>query len=89
MLLYEGSPVGGEGVSTVVLIVHLVVAAAAVGVIVLQGPKGEGLGAIGGGGARLFHGPKPRETLLLRVTSSLAILFGITSLYLVFTRFGR
>jgi len=76
-------------VSTAVLIFHLIVAAAVVGVIVLQGPKGEGLGAIGGGGARLFHGPKPRETMLLRVTSTLAILFGLSSLYLVLTRFGR
>ncbi len=75
--------------TTAVLIFHLVVAAAVVGVIVLQGPKGEGLGAIGGGGARLFHGPKPRETMLLRVTSTLAILFGLSSLYLVLTRFGR
>jgi preprotein translocase subunit SecG len=76
-------------VTNVVLIIHLLVAAAVVGVIVLQGPKGEGLGAIGGGGARLFHGPKPRETMLLRVTSTLAILFGATSLFLVLTRFGR
>ena len=75
--------------TTAVLILHLVVAAAVVGIIVLQGPKGEGLGAIGGGGARLFHGPKPRETMLLRVTSTLAILFGLSSLYLVITRFGR
>jgi len=76
-------------VTTAVLIFHLVIAAAVVGVIVLQGPKGEGLGAIGGGGARLFHGPKPRETMLLRVTSTLAILFAASSLYLVITRFGR
>ncbi len=75
--------------TTAVLIFHLIVAAAVVGVIVLQGPKGEGLGAIGGGGARLFHGPKPRETLLLRVTSTLAILFGLTSMYLIFVHYGR
>ena len=55
----------------------------------LQGPKGEGLGAIGGSGARLFHGPKPRETLLLRVTSTLAILFGVTTVYLVIVKFGH
>jgi preprotein translocase subunit SecG len=76
-------------VTGAVLIFHLIIAAAVVGVIVLQGPKGEGLGAIGGGGARLFHGPKPRETLLLRVTSTLAILFGLSSLYLVITGLGR
>ncbi len=76
-------------VSTAVLIVHFVVAVTVVGVIVLQGPKGEGLGSIGGGGARLFHGPKPRETLLLRVTSALAILFGATSFYLMLAHWGR
>jgi preprotein translocase subunit SecG len=76
-------------VSNVVVILHFLVAVAVIGVIVLQGPKGEGLGAIGGGGARLFHGPKPRETLLLRVTSTLAILFGATSLYLIVTHYGR
>jgi len=76
-------------VSTIVLIIHLIAAAAVIGVIVLQGPKGEGLGSIGGGGARLFHGPRPRETLFLRVTASLAIVFGITSLVLVLTNFAR
>ncbi|HKV45077.1 MAG TPA: preprotein translocase subunit SecG [bacterium] len=75
--------------TNVVLILHFMFAVAVIGVIVLQGPKGEGLGSIGGGGARLFHGPKPRETLLLRVTSSLAVLFGATSLYLVLTHYGR
>ncbi len=74
--------------STAVVIIHFIVAVAVIGVIVLQGPKGEGLGSIGGGGARLFHGPKPRETLLLRVTSALAILFGATSLYLMLTHFA-
>lgn len=75
--------------SNAVLIVHFIIAVAVVGVIVLQGPKGEGLGSIGGGGARLFHGPKPRETLLLRVTSALAILFGITSVVLVLMRYAN
>ena len=74
--------------SNVVLILHFIVAVAVVGVIVLR-PKGEGLGSIGGGGARLFHGPKPRETLLLRVTSTLAILFGATSMYLILTHYAN
>jgi preprotein translocase subunit SecG len=76
-------------VNSAVLIFHLIVAAALVGVIVLQGPKGEGLGAIGGGGARLFHGPRPRETMFLRITSVLAVAFGLTSFYLVLVHFGR
>lgn len=75
-------------VSTAVVIIHFIAAVAVIGVIVLQGPKGEGLGSIGGGGARLFHGPKPRETLLLRVTSALAILFGATSFYLMLTHYA-
>src|SRR5438876_8472462 len=48
------------------------------GVILLQGPKGEGLGAIGGS-ARMFHGPRPRETFFTRVTAVAAVLFVITS----------
>lgn len=74
---------------TGVLILDFIVAVAVIGIIVLQGPKGEGLGSIGGGGARLFHGPKPRETLLLRVTSTLAVLFGAASLYLVLVHWPR
>ncbi|MBI2201486.1 MAG: preprotein translocase subunit SecG, partial [Armatimonadetes bacterium] len=61
-------------VETAVLVTHFVLAFVVVGVILLQGPKGQGLGAIGGS-ARLFHGPRPRETLFTRVTAVMAILF--------------
>jgi preprotein translocase subunit SecG len=71
-------------VQLAVLIAHFLFALALVGIILLQGPKGEGLGAIGGS-ARLFHGPRPRETLLTRVTAALAVLFVFTSTYLAFT----
>ena len=67
------------------LILDLVVALALIGVILLQGPKGEGLGAIGGG-ARMFHGPRPRETLMLRVTAAFSILFVITVAFMAFMR---
>ncbi len=60
------------------LIVHLVISLALVGIILLQGPKGEGLGAIGGS-ARMFHGPRPRETLMTRVTAGVSIAFVLTS----------
>ncbi|MDR7419063.1 MAG: preprotein translocase subunit SecG [Armatimonadota bacterium] len=66
-----------------ILIVHLVVSLALVGIILLQGPKGEGLGAIGGS-ARMFHGPRPRETLLTRITTGAAVFFVITGALLVF-----
>jgi len=68
-----------------VLIVHFILAVLVVAVILFQGPKGEGLGAIGGS-ARLFHGPRPRETLMLRVTSTVSVLFVITATYLAFVR---
>ncbi|HLC21400.1 MAG TPA: preprotein translocase subunit SecG, partial [Candidatus Methylomirabilis sp.] len=48
-----------------------------------QGPKGEGLGAIGGS-ARMFHGPRPRETLFTRVTAVVSILFALSATYLTF-----
>lgn len=69
----------------IVVIVHIVISLALVGIILLQGPKGEGLGAIGGS-ARLFHGPRPRETLMLRVTATVAVLFVLTGGILTFWR---
>ncbi|HEV8340389.1 MAG TPA: preprotein translocase subunit SecG [bacterium] len=66
-----------------IVIVHFVLAVAVVGVILLQGPKGEGLGAIGGS-ARMFHGPRPRETLMTRITVTLSVLFVFTATYLAF-----
>ena len=71
--------------STAILITHFVLAFSVIGVILLQGPKGEGLGAIGGS-ARMFHGPRPRETFFTRVTAVAALLFVITSTYLTFFR---
>jgi preprotein translocase subunit SecG len=65
------------------LIIHLVVSLVLVGIILLQGPKGEGLGAIGGS-ARMFHGPRPRETLMTRVTAGAAAFFIVTGGLLVF-----
>jgi len=72
-------------VSTAILVVHFVLAFSVIGVILLQGPKGEGLGAIGGS-ARMFHGPRPRETFFTRVTAVAAVLFVISSTYLTFFR---
>ncbi|MBI3976285.1 MAG: preprotein translocase subunit SecG [Armatimonadetes bacterium] len=68
-----------------VVIAYFVLAAAVIGIILLQGPKGEGLGAIGGS-ARLFHGPRPRETLMTRITVTLSVLFVFAATYLAFAR---
>ena len=72
-------------VETAVLAIHFILAFLVIGVILLQGPKGEGLGAIGGS-ARMFHGPRPRETLFTRVTAVVSVLFVLTSTYLTFLR---
>ena len=72
-------------VETAVLTIHFVLAFLVIGVILLQGPKGEGLGAIGGS-ARMFHGPRPRETLFTRVTAAVSVLFVLSSTYLTFFR---
>jgi len=72
-------------VSTAVLVIHFILAFLVIGIILLQGPKGEGLGAIGGS-ARMFHGPRPRETLFTRVTAVVSVLFVLTSTYLTFFR---
>lgn len=66
-----------------VVIAHFVLAVAVIGIILLQGPKGEGLGAIGGS-ARMFHGPRPRETLMTRITVTVSVLFVFTATYLAF-----
>jgi len=70
---------------TAVLVLHFLLAATVIGLVLLQGPKGEGLGAIGGS-ARLFHGPRPRETFFTRATAITSVLFGLTSIYLAFVR---
>ena len=68
-----------------VLIAHIIVSLAVIGIILLQGPKGEGLGAIGGS-ARMFHGPRPRETLMIRLTTGVSLAFVLTVSLLVFAR---
>lgn len=70
---------------TAALAIHFILAFLVVGVILLQGPKGEGLGAIGGS-ARMFHGPRPRETLFTRLTAVVSVLFVLSSTYMTFFR---
>lgn len=74
-----------DWLNDVLVIVHIVVSLSLVGIILLQGPKGEGLGAIGGS-ARMFHGPRPRESLMTRVTAVASILFVLTGGILSFWR---
>jgi len=67
---------------TVILVVHLFLAIALIGVVLLQRSEGGALG-IGGGGGGGFGGmmtARGQANLLTRVTAGLALCFFLTSL---------
>jgi preprotein translocase subunit SecG len=66
---------------TVILVAHLVIAVALVGVVLLQRSEGGALGIGGGGGGGFLTG-RGTANLLTRSTTILAVLFIITSLTL-------
>ena len=67
--------------ATVLLVVHLMIAAALVGVVLLQRSEGGALGIGGGGGAGGgFLTGRGTANLLTRVTAGLAAAFFVTSL---------
>jgi preprotein translocase subunit SecG len=63
---------------TVLLLLHLLIAATLVGVVLLQRSEGGGLG-IGGGGSSFMTG-RGTANLLTRVTAGLAAAFFVTSI---------
>jgi preprotein translocase subunit SecG len=67
--------------ATVLLLIHLMIAAALVGVVLLQRSEGGALG-IGGGGAGGFLTGRGTANLLTRVTAGLAAAFFLTSILL-------
>src|SRR5262249_54785905 len=66
--------------TTVLLILHLMIAAALVGVVLLQRSEGAALGIGGGGGG--FMSGRGAANFLTRVTAGLAAAFFFTSLVL-------
>lgn len=66
--------------ATVVLVIHLMIALALVGVVLLQKSEGGALG-IGGGGGGFLTG-RGTANLLTRVTAGLAAAFFVTSITL-------
>ncbi len=70
--------------STVVLVIHLMVAAALVGAVLLQRSEGGalGIGGGGGGGGGGFMTGRGTANLLTRVTAGLAAAFFVTSISL-------
>jgi preprotein translocase subunit SecG len=66
----------------VVLVVHLLIAIALVGVVLLQKSEGGGLGIGGGGGMGGFMTGRSTANLLTRTTAILAGIFMLTSITL-------
>ncbi len=67
--------------STVLLVIHLMIAAALVGVVLLQKSEGGALGIGGGGGGGFLTG-RGTANLLTRATAMLAAAFFVTSISL-------
>lgn len=65
--------------ATVLLVVHLMIAVALVGVVLLQRSEGGALGIGGGGGGGFLTG-RGTANLLTRITAGLAAAFFVTSL---------
>lgn len=65
---------------TVILVIHLLLAVALVGVILLQKSEGGALGIGGGGGGGGFLSARGTANLLTRATAILAASFIVTSL---------
>lgn len=66
---------------TIVLVIHLILAIALVGVVLLQRSEGGGLGIGGGGGGGLMS-VRGTANLLTRATGVIAAAFMVTSLTL-------
>jgi preprotein translocase subunit SecG len=72
---------------TVVLVIHLMIAAALIGVVLLQKSEGGALG-MGGGGMAGFMSGRSTANLLTRTTAILAAAFFATSIVLAYLAGG-
>lgn len=68
--------------ATVILVIHLMIAAALVGVVLLQRSEGGALGMGSGGGGGGFLTGRGTANLLTRTTAGLAAAFFLTSIVL-------
>ncbi|MBW2172767.1 MAG: preprotein translocase subunit SecG [Deltaproteobacteria bacterium] len=76
--------------STLIIIVHVVVAIALILIVLLQTGKGADMGAaFGGGGSQTLFGSGGASTFLSRLTTGVAIVFMLTSLTLAYVSSHR
>lgn len=66
----------------VLLVIHVILTAAMIGIILVQRSASDGLGGIGGGGGGGFMTSRAQANLLTRTTAILATLFFLNSLAL-------
>lgn len=75
---------------TVIIVIHLMVVLALIGVVLIQRSEGGGLGIGGGGGGGGFFSARGTANVLTRATAILAGLFFLTSLSLtILAGWGR
>lgn len=68
--------------TTVVLVIHLLIALALVGTVLLQRSEGGALGIGGGGGGGSLFSSRGAANMLTRTTAMLAVAFFVTSITL-------
>ena len=70
--------------TTIVVIIHIIVSLALIGIVLLQHGKGAGIGAAFGGSSQTVFGSTGAAPFLAKLTAVAAILFMCTSLGLTF-----
>jgi preprotein translocase subunit SecG len=73
-----------ESVEAILLVVHLIIAVALIGVVLLQRSEGGALGIGGGGGGGSLFTARGVGNTLTRATAYLALAFFITSIALTY-----
>jgi len=80
----------GRFMHTVLIVIHLMVVLALIGVVLIQRSEGGGLGIGGGGGGGGFFSVRGSANLLTRATAILAAIFFVTSISLtILASWGR
>lgn len=67
---------------TLVTVTHIFICFLLIGIVLLQQGKGADVGATFGGGSNTLFGASGADTLLTKVTTTLAVLFMVTSVIL-------